>query len=88
MKTEEKYPHIETVTFWLLDGKKVRMFPKNHSRRIYSRVSLGHYSKVYFKVVYGMAKTSNGRYTMFYNEYEGSDPKEAYKTLRAFMEGI
>lgn len=53
---------------------------------MYILLKKGNYQKVYFKVEYGKAKTTSGKMEMFYNEAVCSDPKDAYKTFKAFWE--
>lgn len=56
------------------------------TKRLYARIRHGKFLSVYFKVLYGKAKTTSGKEEMFYNDYETSDPKEALRTLKAFLE--
>lgn len=58
----------------------------HNSLRMYILLKKGNYQKVYFKVEYGKAKTTSGKMEMFYNEAVCSDPKDAYKTFKAFWE--
>lgn len=68
------------------NGKVDRIYPNTKTRRLFHRVKAGNFLKVYFKVEYGKAKTESGKEEMFYNDGEYTDPKEAYRALKAFLE--
>lgn len=84
MKQKKEFPKVK-ATFTYKD-KKVSINATTKTKRLYAKLRHGKFLSVYFKVLYGMAKTSSGKKEMFYNDYEGKDAKEALKTLEAFLE--
>ena len=44
------------------------------------------FEKIYFRIDYGFAKNTKGKLEMFYNDYQGTNAKEALMAYRGFME--
>ena len=81
-----QFPRVSTATFVLKNGKTVRIFPNTKTKRMYAKLRGGKWNKVYFKVEYGKAKSDDGKFHMFYDDYEGTNPKEAVQAFKAFLE--
>lgn len=80
------YPYIRTCRVWDKKGKLKSYKLGNRPLRMYAILRKGGFSKIYFKIWYGKAKTNRGVLEMFYNDYEGTDPKEALVAFKGFME--
>lgn len=80
-----RYPFIKVCRVWDKNGKMKAYRLGNRTVRM-SYILKKPFSKIYFKIEYGLAKNTKGKLEMFYNDYEGSDPKEALKAYHAFME--
>jgi hypothetical protein len=84
-KLATKYPFISKCQVWQLNGVKKNYRLGNRTQRLLYILKKP-FKKIYFKIEYGKAKNSKGHWEMFYNDYVGTDPKEALQTFRAFME--
>jgi hypothetical protein len=81
-----EYPIIKSCRVWDKNGKEKRYKLRNRSLRMYYILRKGNFSKIYFKVEYGKAKTQSGKIEMYYNDGEYTDPKEAFRAFKAFWE--
>lgn len=81
-----EFPRVATATFWYPNGKKARIYPGTKTKRLYYKLRGRKWEKVYFRINYGMAKTSSGKKEMFYNSGTYTNVKEAIYALRAFLE--
>lgn len=83
MKQKTSFPQVKAI--FTYPDRKATMNTTSKTKRLYARIRHGKFLSVYFKVLYGKAKTSNGTEEMFYNDGEYTDPKEALQALKAFL---
>jgi len=83
-KLASKYPFIRTCHVWRNGKLKVYRLGNKYNRMLY--VLKKPFDKIYFKIEYGICKTSSGKKEMFYNDGVYINAKEALMAYRAFME--
>ena len=85
-KEEKKlsYPKIQ-ATYWQ-NGKKYVIRTTYKTKRLYAVIRAGKFTRIYFKVLYGMRKTSQDKMEMFYNDCEANNQEDALLALKAFLE--
>ena len=81
-----QFPRVKVARFYDAHGKMTRIFPNTKTKRLYARLRSGKWAKVYFKIEYGKAKTTDGKIHMFYNDGEYDNVHDAVQSFKAFLE--
>ena len=70
-------------------GKVIKWYitsDRTKFRKMYSKLASAVAEKYFVRVEYGYDKDASGKRIMFYNEYFGSNLREAKQALSAFIE--
>lgn len=84
MKQKDVFPQVKAI--FTYPTHKVNIYTTTKTKRLYARIRHGKFLSVYFKVLYGKAKTNKGKIEMFYNDGTYTNSKEALEALHAFLE--